>query len=156
LTPPQTTITGVGLRPEVRLMRDVSDIAYSDRSSLTAHRVPQTAAEADHPRAQRSPWLVEVCHIRGRTARGLQRSGRSRSLPSALNVPARPWPLAHIGAPVPALRREPWDGGSADCRALCLWTWAHLVQFLAATGGRPNDLIPACPFRPFPTAGVDD
>src|SRR6267142_4417952 len=88
--------------------------AYNDRSFWTTHRAPQIAAEADHPQAQRSPWLVETCHNRGRVARGLPRGGRSRSLLSALSVPARLWLLAHIGAPVPALRREP-SGDHRGC-----------------------------------------
>src|SRR6202008_471384 len=45
-------------------------IAYSDRSSATAHLSPQTAAEWDHPPARRPPRLVEVGHIRDRGARG--------------------------------------------------------------------------------------
>ena len=65
--------------------------ACSDRSSVTVHLVPQAVAGGDHPRAQRSPWPVETCHIPDRAARGLQRSGRSRSLPSALGAQARRW-----------------------------------------------------------------
>src|SRR5229473_964787 len=91
--------------------------AYNDRSFWTTHRAPQIAAEADHPQAQRSPWLVES-HNRGRGARGLPRSGRSRSLLSTPSAQARLWPLAHIGAPVPALRREP-SGDHRGCRS-CL------------------------------------
>ena len=63
--------------------------AYNDRSFWTTHRAPQIAAEADHPRAQRPPWLAEACHIRGREARGLPLFARSRSLPSAPSAQAR-------------------------------------------------------------------
>jgi len=36
------------------------DIAYSDRSSATAHLSPQTAAEWDHPLANEQP-VVDRC-----------------------------------------------------------------------------------------------
>src|SRR5450631_334406 len=88
--------------------RILLDIAYNDRSSVTAHRSPQTLAGGDHPPARKSPWLVEVCHNPGRGARGLLLFARTRFLLEAPSAPARLCPLAHIGAPVPALRREPW------------------------------------------------
>src|SRR5258708_39584267 len=46
--------------------RILLDIAYNDRSSVTAHRSPQALAGGDHPPARQSPWLVEVCHKPGR------------------------------------------------------------------------------------------
>ena len=77
--------------------------AYNDQSSATAHQSPQTVFGGDYRPALRLPRFAASCHIRGRGARGLPRSGRSRFLPSAPSARARLWLLAHIGAPVPAL-----------------------------------------------------
>src|SRR5450631_2635300 len=69
--------------------RILLDIAYNDRSSVTAHRSPQALAGGDHPPARKSPWLVEVCHNPGRGAHGLRQSWRSRSLLEALGARVR-------------------------------------------------------------------
>src|SRR5260370_6204216 len=77
--------------------------AYNDQSSATAHQSPQTVFGGDYRPALRLPRFAASCHIRGRGARGLPRSGRSRFLPSAPSARARLWLLAHIVAPAPPL-----------------------------------------------------
>src|SRR5712691_3467447 len=66
-TPP-LQFRSVTRRIKADFTRILLDIAYNDRSSVTAHRSPQALAGGDHPPARKSPWLVEVCRANSCTS----------------------------------------------------------------------------------------